>query len=520
MMKKDFFSLWRINKQLFLIACLLVISLSSSALPFNIVPKAGTTLPTVVNSGSVVPAYYTVTNNTSSQRNGNYVKYLPLNVTQVTTGGTYGDTCGTTFNLAARGQAGDSCTLQLAVAGAVDGRDSNPHHHLFVCFPGGTTCAGTNYPLNVALVPLSDLTAITIAPVFSSVSVGGTQQYTAIGTYASGPTQNITNSVAWNSSNPSVATINATGLATGVSAGSTVITATLASIISNSATLTVSNLIGGFAYVTNLGNNTVSDCSIDVNTSLFSSCNSDANAFGFPTAVLVNTTKTAAYVTNGTPTRAVAYCPINLTTGAFNACTDAAPTSPNLDQPFSMVMNVTGTHLYAVNANGVVSFCDVNQTDGTLNNCADTGAVLSAPRGITLNQANTIAYITDNNNLVYACNIVADGTLSSCTSTGSAFNSPFGIALNPANTFAYITNQTSSNMTICAVNGAVLSSCTVVGSFSTPANIAINAAGTFLYVTNQGNNTVSACVINNDGSLGVCTATGTGLNNPAGIALL
>ena len=77
--------------------CVLLASSASYALPFNVVPIAGTALPTLVLAGSTVPAYYTVTNLTMAQRNGNYVKYLPPNVTQVMAGGTFADTCGATF---------------------------------------------------------------------------------------------------------------------------------------------------------------------------------------------------------------------------------------------------------------------------------------------------------------------------------------------------------------------------------------------------------------------------------------
>jgi hypothetical protein len=121
------------------------------ALPFNIFTKNGTTLPTTVSVGATAKAYYTVQNNTGSTRNDNFVKYLPPNVSQVTSGGTYTNTCGTTFSLGPKGSANDNCTLQLAVTGAVDANDPDPHHHLFVCFPGGTTCAGTTTPLNVTV---------------------------------------------------------------------------------------------------------------------------------------------------------------------------------------------------------------------------------------------------------------------------------------------------------------------------------------------------------------------------------
>lgn len=115
------------------------------SLPFTIVPQG--TLPTTVSTGSSVSAKYTVTNNTGSTRSNNYVQYLPPHVTQVTTGT---GVCGTTFTLAPHGQSGDSCTLSLSVSGAVNASAPNPKDHLFVCFPNGMTCAGTNFPLNVS----------------------------------------------------------------------------------------------------------------------------------------------------------------------------------------------------------------------------------------------------------------------------------------------------------------------------------------------------------------------------------
>ncbi|MDE2196101.1 MAG: Ig-like domain-containing protein [Gammaproteobacteria bacterium] len=65
---------------------------------------------------------------------------------------------------------------------------------------------------------------ITISPTTASIIVNGTQQYTAVAKDANG---NTVSGVAytWASSNPSVATINTAGLATGMAAGTTTITA-------------------------------------------------------------------------------------------------------------------------------------------------------------------------------------------------------------------------------------------------------------------------------------------------------
>jgi hypothetical protein len=130
---------------LFLIIISVLISTLSYALPYIVVPKAGTMLPTQIIADPVT-AFYTVTNITLRELPGSFVKYFPLNVNQVTTDSTYPDLCGKTFNLA----SGASCTLELSVSGVVNSSDPDPHHHLFVCTPNVPTCAGTNFPLNVA----------------------------------------------------------------------------------------------------------------------------------------------------------------------------------------------------------------------------------------------------------------------------------------------------------------------------------------------------------------------------------
>ena len=83
------------------------------------------------------------------------------------------------------------------------------------------------------------LESITVTPETASIPKGLTQQYTATGTYSDDSTADITSSVTWASSDTLVATINSEGLATGVGEGSTGITATLGSMVSNEATLMV-----------------------------------------------------------------------------------------------------------------------------------------------------------------------------------------------------------------------------------------------------------------------------------------
>jgi hypothetical protein len=86
------------------------------------------------------------------------------------------------------------------------------------------------------------LSSIALTPANSSVAIGGTQQFTATGSYTDGSTNNLTATATWSSSNGSSASVSNTsgsqGLATGAAQGSTTISAAVGAI-KGSTTLTV-----------------------------------------------------------------------------------------------------------------------------------------------------------------------------------------------------------------------------------------------------------------------------------------
>ena len=83
------------------------------------------------------------------------------------------------------------------------------------------------------------LVAIVIAPSPAAVAPGATLQLTATGTYGDATTRDLTAQATWSSSAPGVATVSAAGLATGVTAGQTAVTASLGGLVSPAVTLTV-----------------------------------------------------------------------------------------------------------------------------------------------------------------------------------------------------------------------------------------------------------------------------------------
>jgi len=88
-------------------------------------------------------------------------------------------------------------------------------------------------------VTAATLVSIAVTAPSPSVALGSTQQLTATGTYTDHSTQNLSSQVTWVSGNPSVATINAAGLATPVTIGSTAVTAAFGGVTSPPLTLTV-----------------------------------------------------------------------------------------------------------------------------------------------------------------------------------------------------------------------------------------------------------------------------------------
>ena len=110
-------------------------------------------------------------------------------------------------------------------------------------FPNQTWNAA-NYWVDVVFQAVSapTLTSLAVTPANPGIIPGASQQFTATGHYSDGSAQNLTSQATWTSSNTGVATINASGLATGVFAGTTTISAVLAGV-TGSTVLTVQSAL-------------------------------------------------------------------------------------------------------------------------------------------------------------------------------------------------------------------------------------------------------------------------------------
>lgn len=149
-----------------------------------------------------------------------------------------------------------------ALQNGVSGSDGVFAYGATSVFPS-TGFNSSNYWVDVVFVPSATLTSIAVTPANPTIQAGSTQPFTATGTYSDNSTQNITSQVTWASSNTQVATISASGVASGLAGGNSTVTATLGSVTNNTrltvqpATLviTTTSLPGGtqgLAYTANL----------------------------------------------------------------------------------------------------------------------------------------------------------------------------------------------------------------------------------------------------------------------------
>lgn len=144
--------------------------------------------------------------------------------------GTFSDS--TTQNLTATvtWSSSDTTKATIATAGLATG----------IYVGSSTIRAASGNIFGTATLTVTDATLVSIAvsPANPSISTGSTQQFAAIGTFSDITTQDITALVTWSSGTTTVATVNAVGLATGVAAGTTTVTAT-SGVLSGNTTLTV-----------------------------------------------------------------------------------------------------------------------------------------------------------------------------------------------------------------------------------------------------------------------------------------
>ncbi|MUL11501.1 beta strand repeat-containing protein [Aliivibrio fischeri] len=92
-------------------------------------------------------------------------------------------------------------------------------------------------------VTAAEVVSLQVSPAVYSLAKGTSHQYTATATYTDGSFAIVNNDVSWQSSDSAIVTVTVGGVATGVKVGQVMVTASLDSVVSNDAELTVTSAI-------------------------------------------------------------------------------------------------------------------------------------------------------------------------------------------------------------------------------------------------------------------------------------
>jgi 6-phosphogluconolactonase (cycloisomerase 2 family)/urocanate hydratase len=462
--------------------------------------------------------------------------------TQFTATGTYTDS--STQNLTAQVQWSSSDPTVATVSNALGydglGVGLNPGSVTI-----SATVAGTSASTVLTVTPAT-LVSIGVTPANPSIANGLTSQFIATGVFTDNSTQDLSASVAWTSSAPTVASIsNASashGLATGVSPGSVTIAAATATV-SGSTTLTVTPavlvsivLIPANPSIANgtqqqfAASGTYTDASTHDVTAAVTWSSSDtttatvsnaAGSNGLATSVgqgAVTITATLGTIigsTSLTVTPAVlvsiAVIPANssIAKGTGQQFAATGTYTDNSTQPLTASVSwsssdtTVATISNASGSNGLAS--SVGQ--GAITVTATLGTI-SGSTGLTVTPATLVSIaITPLNPGI------TDGTSQQFTATGTyTDNSTQNLTASVTwassdTTIASVSNAAGSNGLATAAGAGTASISAALGTVTAPAaTLTASAAPEYAYASNQSDNTVSEYTV---GAGGLLTLIGT-----------
>jgi len=369
-----------------------------------------------------------------------------------------------------------------------------------------------------ATLNVNQLTSIAVTPATMTITPPATQQYKATGTYkdfdGTTPSSDITSQVnsanGWNSSNKNAATIDNTGLATAVAAGSTNITATLAGVLSNPpAVLTVSgvpvavSLLVTPATPTAAIGNQVTFQAVELwsdNSQHFPSGAVTWTSGTPATATILASTPTATAVTALSTALAVGTTTIKATEGALTPGT-------------ALLTVVTGSAHFAYVANNGDSTIDwftVQLPPVAGNYLVQDGTYtkISSPLQVILHPNGKYMYVTDTPSDVYLLYINPDGSFDFPAAYPATLNEPQALAgsgktstfgvIDPYGRFLYVSDSVGNTIygfTISQTDGTLTAITGTGATFTTnlnaPQMLLVDPTGNYLFAINQSNNTVS-----------------------------
>ncbi|MES2332153.1 MAG: LamG-like jellyroll fold domain-containing protein [Bacteroidota bacterium] len=332
----------------------------------------------------------------------------------------------------------------------------------------------------------------------------------------------------WSSSNASVASVDNTGLVTGVAAGNANISYTVTvngctTAVSSSVTVnalpTITSVTDqvvcegsattaiNFGGTGNIFNWTNSNASIGLGASGSGSIPSFIGLNNGITPITANITVTPVF--SGT---SIAYVPeyfdgyVSVVNTSTNAIVTTIPVGTG---PYGVTVSPDGSHVYVAN----LSSQNISVINTANNTVAATITVGFGPKTTAISADGSRLYVTNNTASNVSVINTATNTVIGTIPIGGVANGPTGICISPDASKIYITNQYVNTVTV--INTATNAIITHIPVGTNPQGIAISADGSRVYAVNYGTNNVS--VINTASNAVIATvAVGT---NPAWAAV-
>jgi 6-phosphogluconolactonase (cycloisomerase 2 family) len=340
------------------------------------------------------------------------------------------------------------------------------------------------------------LQSITVTPANPSVGQGGTLQFTATGHFSDGSTQNITATVTWSSANTAIATVSATGLATGVSPGGPVNITATSGAISGFTGLTVTLPVPRFAFFGSINDNTLAVYAMDANTGQLRANGNVLNPSGGGGLhqLGLNPAGTFIYGTDQTAGNGVIDGYVVSNSGTLTQITGVNPLGFSVGtDPNCVLTDPAGKFLYvAAPGNGIRVFSIASST-GALTEISGSPFGIAAANGICadMDPGGKFLFVVNagptNANTVQPFSINSTtGALTAGTPVATGGTLPINLAVTPDGNFLYVVNETTNTVAGFSINGTSGALTAVSGSpFATdsiPEGIATDVTGKFLYV--------------------------------------
>lgn len=370
---------------------------------------------------------------------------------------------------------------------------------------GATTVTATSSAVNgstTLTVGPPALTGVVVTPAIASILIGETKQFSAIGTLTDGTSEDLTSTATWNSAVSSVASVSATGLATGLLDGQSTITAQVTPFM-GSALLNVRKS-SRFAFAVNTGDGTLSAYVLDEHSGRLR-----PNGYiVLPEQGLSASTDPSGkfvYIGAGGNSKIFGYAIAQ--DGTLQAL-PGAPFVTSAASPSGLAITPDGKFLYAADRSSGTSAAPGNLDAFMINANGSLTPLMPPsystggnPDDVVIDPTGKFLYVAGfGNSMVNEFSLASDGSLKAIASISSGGSHPQSLTIDPSGKFLVVANHDSASVGVFAINGTTGKLSAVSGSpFATghgPVSVRIDPTGSFVYVANQTDNTISAFALN------------------------